>query len=276
VIHWNVDPNLVEFGFLRIRWYGMMFLTGFTIGYFIIRRVCLREGKNFERLENLLIYLVAGTAIGARLGHCLFYEPEFYFSHPLEILKIWEGGLASHGGTIGVVFAIWLYSRRYPEFGLIWILDRVSIPVPLVAAFIRIGNVMNSEILGRPSDVPWAFIFERVDKVPRHPAQLYESLAYLVLFIINMVLYRRNPNPRPGLLLGLTLAWIFAWRIAIEVFKENQEPFEAGMFLNMGQLLSLPFVAVGLFLVVRALRAPVAGPAPATSGNFSGKKRKRN
>lgn len=258
MIHWNVNPNIFELGPLRIRWYGLMFLMGFTIGYFIIRRVCQREGKNFERLENLLIYLIAGTAIGARLGHCLFYEPDYYLSNPLAILKIWEGGLASHGGTLGVIFAIWLYARRYPEFSLMWIWDRISIPVPLVAAFIRIGNVMNSEILGRPSDLPWAFVFERVDKIPRHPAQLYESLSYFVLFIINMLIYRRNSNPRPGFLLGLTLAWIFSWRILLEYFKENQEPFEAGMVLNMGQLLSLPFVIVGVVLMVRAfsLSAP--------------------
>lgn len=271
MIHWNVNPNLIELGPLRIRWYGLMFLLGFTIGYFIIRRICLREGKNFERLENLLIYLVAGTAIGARLGHCLFYEPDYYLSNPLAILKIWEGGLASHGGTLGVIFAIWLYARRYPEFGLMWIWDRICIPVPMVSAFIRIGNVMNSEILGRPSDVPWAFVFERVDKIPRHPAQLYESLSYLVLFVINMLIYRRNPNPRPGFLLGLTLAWIFAWRIALEYFKENQEPFEAGMFLNMGQLLSLPFVIAGIILMVRAYRKP----APAAEQEMPAKKKSK-
>jgi len=256
VIHWNVDPNIVEFGPLRVRWYGLMFLMGFTIGYFIIRRMCLREGKSFERLENLLVYLVLGTAIGARLGHCLFYEPEHYLSHPLEILKIWEGGLASHGGTIGVILAIWLYSRRHPEFSMMWILDRVAVPTALVASFIRIGNLMNSEILGKPADVPWAVVFERVDKIPRHPAQLYESLSYLVLFAITMTMYRRNPNPKPGLLLGVMLTWIFSWRIVLETFKENQEAFEAGMALNMGQLLSIPFVMIGVFLIVRALKSP--------------------
>jgi phosphatidylglycerol---prolipoprotein diacylglyceryl transferase len=256
VIHWNVDPNIFEYGPLRVRWYGLMFLMGFTIGYFIVKRMCQREGKSFERLENLLVYLVLGTAIGARLGHCLFYEPEFFLNHPIEIFKIWNGGLASHGGTIGVIFAVWLFSRWYKEFSFIWILDRISVPVALVACFIRIGNVMNSEILGRPSDLPWSFVFERVDKVPRHPAQLYESLSYLVLFFISSAIYKRNPNPKPGLLLGVTLTWIFAWRMVLEVFKENQEAFESSMVLNMGQLLSVPFVLIGVFLIVRALKMP--------------------
>jgi phosphatidylglycerol:prolipoprotein diacylglycerol transferase len=259
VIHWNVNPDLISFGALRIRWYGLMFLLGFTIGYFIIKSMCKRENKPFERLENLLNYLVIGTAVGARLGHCLFYEPDYYLAHPIEILKIWEGGLASHGGTVGVLIAIWLYSRRHPEFKMMWILDRISVPVPLVASFIRIGNLMNSEIIGRPANLPWSFVFEKIDKVPRHPAQLYESLSYFALFLINLTLYRRNPNPRPGFLFGITLVWIFTWRIVWEFFKENQEAFEASMLLNMGQLLSLPFIVVGIYFIVRALRGPNSG-----------------
>lgn len=239
-------------GPVRIRWYGLMFLLGFSVGYFVIKRMCAIEKKSFERLENLLIYLVAGTAIGARLGHCLFYEPAYYLSRPLEIFKIWEGGLASHGGTIGVILAIWLYSRRYPEFSFMWILDRISVPVAFVASLIRVGNLMNSEILGRPTDLLWAFVFKRVDAVPRHPAQLYESLSYMTLFWITMRLYKRNPKSPPGFLFGVTLTWIFAWRIVWEFFKENQEPFEAGMALNMGQILSIPFIAVGIFAIVRS------------------------
>jgi phosphatidylglycerol:prolipoprotein diacylglycerol transferase len=264
VIHWNVNPDLVSFGSLRIRWYGLMFLLGFSIGYFIVKWMCKRENKSFERLESLLNYLVIGTAVGARLGHCLFYEPDYYLAHPIEILKIWEGGLASHGGAVGVLIAIWIYSRRHPEFKLIWLFDRISVPVPLVASFIRIGNVMNSEILGRPTNLPWAFVFERVDKIPRHPAQLYESLSYFTLFLINLGIYRRNPNPPPGLIFGITFTWIFSWRIIWEFFKENQEAFEASMLLNMGQLLSLPFIAIGIYFIVRALRAKRAmGAKPA-------------
>lgn len=258
MIEWSVDPDLIAFGPLRIRWYGLMFLAGFTIGYFIVRDMCRREGKSFARLENLLIYLVAGTAIGARLGHCLFYEPGYYLSNPIEIFKIWKGGLASHGGTVGVMIAIWLYARRHPEFSILWIFDRLSIPVALVASFIRIGNLMNSEILGRPANVPWAFVFKRVDEIPRHPAQLYESLTYFALFVLSYALYLRNPKRVPGFFFGLLMVWIFGWRIILEFFKENQEAFEASMPLNMGQLLSIPFVVLGIYVLVRWFKSAKA------------------
>lgn len=258
MINWNVDPDLISFGPMRIRWYGMMFLMGFTIGYFVVKKMCAIEKKSFERLENLLVYVVLGTAIGARLGHCLFYEPGHYLSHPIEILKIWEGGLASHGGTLGVIAAIWLYSRKYPEFSFIWILDHLSVPTALVASFIRIGNLMNSEILGRQTDVPWAFVFLRIDQIPRHPAQLYESFSYLILFAITMTLYRLKPLRPPGFLFGIMLVWIFSWRFFLEMFKENQEAFEAGMTFNMGQLLSVPFVIAGLFLLFRSRKTSLS------------------
>lgn len=273
MIHWNVNPDLLTMGPLRIRWYGLMFLMGFTTGYFIIKRMCAIEKRSFERLENLLIYLVLGTAIGARLGHCLLYEPDYFLSHPIEIFKIWEGGLASHGGTVGVIFAIWLFSRRHPEFSFMWILDRISVPTALVAAFIRIGNLMNSEILGRPTNVPWAFVFQRVDQVPRHPAQLYESFSYMALFAITMTMYRRNPHRPPGLLFGIMLVWIFSWRMVWELLKENQEAFESAMTLNMGQLLSIPFIIAGVILIVHALRK---GASPQLSQAKPAGRRKKN
>jgi phosphatidylglycerol:prolipoprotein diacylglycerol transferase len=259
LIHWDVDPNLLQLGPVRIRWYGLMFLMGFTIGYFIVKWMCKVEKKSFERLENLLIYVVLGTAIGARLGHCLFYEPDYYLSHPIEIFKIWEGGLASHGGTVGVIFAIWLYARKHPEFSFMWILDHLSIPTALIAGFIRIGNLMNSEILGRPADLPWSFVFQRIDQIPRHPAQLYESFTYIALFLITITMYRRKPIRPPGLFFGIMLVWIFSWRIVWEMFKENQESFEQGMTLNMGQLLSVPFIIAGIILIIRARRIVAAG-----------------
>lgn len=270
MIEWSVEPDLIAAGPLRIRWYGLMFLAGFTLGYFIVRDMCRREGKSFARLENLLIYLVAGTAIGARLGHCLFYEPGYYLANPLEILKIWEGGLASHGGTLGVIVAIWLFSRKHPEFSFLWILDRISVPVALVASFIRIGNLMNSEILGRPTDLPWAFVFKRVDQIPRHPAQLYESLSYFVLFVVSYSIYRKDPKREPGFFFGLMLVWIFGSRILLEVFKENQEAFEASMLMNMGQLLSVPFVLMGFYFLIRWWKRPTASEEPAKAS----KKRK--
>jgi phosphatidylglycerol:prolipoprotein diacylglycerol transferase len=254
MIQWNPDPDILSVGPLHVRWYGLMFLLGFSIGYAIIRWMCQIEKKKFEELEGLLVYVMAGTMIGARLGHVLFYAPGYYLSHPLEILKIWEGGLASHGGTLGVILGVWLYSRRYPQFTFMWMLDRLSIPTAMVASFIRIGNLMNSEIIGRPTDVPWSFVFLRIDNIPRHPGQLYESIAYFTLFIFTMTLYRLKPIRPPGFFIGIMLIWIFLSRIFLEHFKENQEAFEKGMFWNMGQLLSVPFVLAGIFLLVQALR----------------------
>ncbi len=233
MIHWNPDPDIFSLGPIHVRWYGLMFLLGFSIGYSIIRWMCRIEKKSFEELEGLLIYVMAGTMIGARLGHVLFYAPGYYLSHPFEILKIWEGGLASHGGTLGVIIGIWLYSKSHPQFSTIWMLDRLSIPTAMVASFIRIGNLMNSEIIGKPTDVPWAFVFARVDQVPRHPGQLYESIAYMLLFVTTMTLYKRNPHRKDGFFFGIMLIWIFASRILLEYFKENQEAFEQGMFWNM-------------------------------------------
>lgn len=258
MIHWNPDPVLFAVGPLQIRWYSLMFLIGFTIGFQIIKRMCLRDGKPVEKLDTLLVWVVLATIIGARLGHCLFYDPDYYLSHPLDILKVWEGGLASHGGTLGVILALVMFSRRNPEFGTMWLLDHVCVPVPLVASLIRVGNVMNSEILGKPWNGPWSFVFTRVDQVPRHPGQLYESLAYMILFAINYTLYRKNPDRPAGFFFGLTIFWIFAARILLETFKENQEPFENGMLLNMGQILSIPLALAGLAIFVRALRAKPA------------------
>ena len=256
MIHWSPDPDLISLGPIHVRWYGLMFLIGFSIGYAIIKWMCQIEKKNFAELEGLLVYIMAGTMIGARLGHVLFYAPEYYLSHPLEILKIWEGGLASHGGTLGVIFSVWLYSRRYPQFPMMWMVDRLSIPTAMVASFIRLGNLMNSEILGKPTDKPWAFVFGLVDQVPRHPAQLYESIAYFALFIFTMTLYRRNPYRKPGFFFGVMLVWIFLARFILEYFKENQEAFEQGMLMNMGQLLSIPFVLFGIYLLVRPKPIP--------------------
>jgi phosphatidylglycerol:prolipoprotein diacylglycerol transferase len=258
MIHWHPNPILLELGPVQVRWYGLCFLAGFMIGYQFIRWVCRREGKPEAALDTLLTYLIVGTIIGARLGHCLFYDPGYYLAHPFEILEVWKGGLASHGGTLGVFIALLLFSRKHKEFPIAWLFDRVSIPVALTAAFIRLGNLMNSEIIGKPSNVAWSFIFDRVDQVPRHPAQIYESLTYLCLFFVTATIYKRNPKPPSGLIFGLSMIWIFASRVGLEYFKENQEPFEAGMFMNMGQILSFPFIILGIVMVVRALRSQKA------------------
>lgn len=259
MIHWNPSPDIFSFGPIHIRWYSLMFVAGFTIGYFIVKWMCRLEKKNFEELQDLLIYLVIGTTVGARLGHCLFYEPEYYLKHPLEILMIWHGGLASHGGTIGVMLALWIFSRRHPQFSFMWLLDRISVPVALTAAFIRFGNLMNSEIVGRPTDVPWAFIFDRVDQMPRHPTQIYESLTYLVLFFVLMWIYKKVRPLPAGLIFGVSMIWIFLSRIGWELLKENQVAFENQMSWNMGQLLSVPFVVLGIYLVIKALKNKPAG-----------------
>lgn len=255
MIHWDVSPTLVHLGPLQLRWYGLMFLAGFLIGYKVMKTMCQWEGKPTEKVDSLLTHVFLGTLIGARLGHCLFYEPKFYLSHPLEIFKIWQGGLASHGGGLGVIFAVWLFSRKNPEFSWTWVFDRVALLTVLTGGFIRIGNLMNSEIIGRPTDVPWAFVFERVDKLPRHPTQIYESLCYFTIALLGWLTYRKYKSKLPPLrLFGLVLALIFLSRFVIEFFKENQESFESAMILNMGQLLSIPFFLVGAFFYWRSFR----------------------
>ncbi len=255
MISWNVSPTIARLGPLQLRWYGLMFLIGFLLGYQGMKKICIWEKKPLEKLDSLLTYIFLGTLIGARLGHCLFYEPGYYFSHPMDIFKIWEGGLASHGGGLGVLFAIWLFSRKNVEFPMMWIFDRVAIFVVLTGAFIRIGNLMNSEIIGRPTHIFWAFIFERVDNLPRHPTQIYESLSYFVIALLGWFTYKKYKMKLPqGRIFGMTIALIFISRFIIEFFKENQESFEATLPVNMGQLLSIPFVLVGIYFYVRSFQ----------------------
>jgi prolipoprotein diacylglyceryl transferase len=256
-IHWNVDPTLFRLGALAPRWYGLLFASGFLIGFYLMRHVFQREDRPETDLDYLLLYLLGGTIIGARLGHVLFYAPGYYLSRPFEIIAIWEGGLASHGGLIGVPLAIWLYSRRRDNQPFVWLLDRLAAPVALTGSFIRLGNLFNSEILGKPADLPWAFVFERVDQTARHPVQLYESLSYFAIFTLLWSLYRHWGEDTPrGLLIGLFFTLIFGVRILLEWFKIEQAHFELALPLGMtmGQLLSIPAVAVGLWLIWRALQ----------------------
>lgn len=256
-INWNPDPELLSVGSFSIRWYGVLFATGFFIGYFIVKDFFKREALSMKLLDKLATYLVIATVVGARLGHCLFYEPSYYLSNPLDILKVWEGGLASHGGAIGIVIALWLYSRKY-NVKVLWILDRVAIPTALAAFFIRMGNLVNSEIFGVPTDLPWGFRFINaydptlaVD--PRHPTQIYEGLAYLLIFAFLMYqYYRKRANRNNGYFLSMFLILVFTARFFIEFLKEPQVGFESQMLLNMGQILSIPFVIAGgtiLYLV---------------------------
>lgn len=259
-IHWNVDPEIFHIGSLSVRWYGLLFATGFLFGYNIGERMFKFEGTDLKWLESLFIYLLVATVIGARLGHVLFYDWGYYSQHPGEILKVWHGGLASHGGALGIFVALIVWSKKVSKRSVFWVLDRVVVPTALVAAMIRTGNLMNSEIYGHQTDLPWGFIFVRGDKlndVPCHPTQIYEALSYLFTFGMMMFLFfKTNYRKKEGFLVGLFFVLVFASRFLIEFIKLDQETFEAGMALNMGQLLSIPFVLGGLFLMFRAIKRP--------------------
>lgn len=253
---WDVSPIMFSVLGRDVRWYGVLFATGFALCYVTLRKVFPKEGRSIEELDQLLMYVLIGTVAGARLGHCLFYEPERYLENPLEILFVWQGGLASHGGALGILVSIWLFAwKRKFNPSVWWLWDRVCLTVPIAGACVRLGNFFNSEIIGRPTDMPWSVIFSRVDEVPRHPSQLYEALSYLLIFGYMLWDYWRRDGRIPkGYFLGLCIASIFSVRILIEFTKENQEAFEASLPLNMGQLLSIPFVVIGIWLMWRSTR----------------------
>lgn len=270
-ITWSVDPAIFHFpeafpliGGREVRWYGFLFALGFALGAYLVNRIWKHEKLKEEWFDKLFIYVFVATAVGARLGHCLFYNPGYYLANPLEILKIWEGGLASHGGTLGIVIAVYFYSKNVTRTSMLWTFDRLVVPVGLVAAFIRIGNLMNHEIYGHETTVPWAFRFitniplwekgvPPVYSLPSHPTQIYEALCYLLTFAVCMWLYwKKDAQKKEGLIFGVFLVGIFLSRFFVEFLKNNQEAFEAGMLLNMGQLLSIPFIIAGVWLAVRA------------------------
>ena len=267
-IHWNPSEVALSLGSFSIRWYSLCWLIGLILAYFIVRRLYREQGIDHKKFEPLFIYCFLGILIGARLGHCLFYEPDVYLSSWTKFAEIFvpmqktaEGwkftgyeGLASHGGTIGIILALWLYCR-HTQLKPLTVMDNIGIATPLTACFIRLGNLMNSEIIGTQTDVPWAFVFERVDMVPRHPGQLYEAIAYLLFFFIGIAIYRRHrERVGTGYYLGLCLTLIFTARFFIEFTKREQVDFENGMLFNMGQLLSLPFIALGLWALLRGRR----------------------
>lgn len=266
-IHWNPSEVMLRIGGFELRWYSMCWLVGLTVGYLLMRRLYRQQKLGMEKFEPLFIYVFLGILVGARLGHCLFYEPQYFLSawdHMVEMIipvrHLDDGqwkfvgyqGLASHGGVAGLLAALWLYCRRMKMNGWV-VLDNFGICAPITSCFIRLGNLMNSEIIGKPTDMPWAFIFERVDMQPRHPGQLYEAIAYLVFFIIILYVYRKNPRKvGTGLFFGLCLTLIFTFRFIIEYTKEIQEAFEAGLPMDMGQILSLPLIAIGVWSIVRS------------------------
>ena len=280
-ITWTASPNLFSLGSITVRWYGLMFAIGFLVGYEIVYRIFRHEGARESWVGSLFIYVVVATIVGARLGHVFFYDWAYYSQHLGDIPKIWEGGLASHGGTLGIILAIWLYSRYVTRKPMLWTLDRLVVPVGLVAALIRIGNLMNHEIYGGETSLPWGFKFITNEAphhylnqfmngatptpefftAPCHPTQIYEALFYLLTFAMCLLMYWRwRCQEREGLIFGVFMLGIFVPRFFIEYIKNVQEPWEIAMRdswgIDQGQLLSIPFIVLGIWLIVRALRRP--------------------
>lgn len=274
-ILWDVTPEIID-GWKTPNWYGILFVTGLIIGYFVVKRMYKQANMSEESLDKLVIYMVVATIVGARLGHVLFYGPywdqftpdgylieEGYFSHPLSILKVWEGGLASHGGILAIAIALIIYSKRVIHKPVLWVLDRIAAPGAIGGAFIRLGNLMNSEIVGKESDAPWAFEFVHYwnedigayDPTPRHPAQLYEAIAYFLIFLIIMYMFwKMSAWKRPGVILGTFFILLFSARFFIEFFKVGQAARDAGLSINTGQWLSVPFIIAGIIILIWGLK----------------------
>ena len=275
-IVWNPDLEVFRLGPLAVRWYGLMWIIGLALAYFVVKRLYKEQKIKDEYFDPLFIYCFFGILIGARLGHCIFYEPDYFLTSgkgliemilPIRFLPeggfklIGYAGLASHGGTLGLMIALYMYVRK-TKLSIWTVLDNIAIATGTTACFIRLGNLMNSEIIGKVTDVPWAFIFEHVDKVPRHPGQLYEAIAYAILFCIMWTIYKRShqhptsntqhPQVGTGWYFGFCLAYIFTFRFFIEYTKEIQEAFEASLPIDMGQILSIPFIILGVYCMIKA------------------------
>ena len=284
-IHWNIDPTILHIGGFELRWYSLLFVSGFILGWYIMKSFFVREKISTDLLDPMLYMLLICTIVGARLGHCLFYQPDYYLGSWkgfLEIFMPWKGGLASHGGTIALIIGIWWYARKYGrknDFDFVWVLDHLVIPISFAACFIRLGNLFNSEIYGGPTTLPWGFVFERNgETVPCHPTQLYEAGTYLLLGCFLMWLYwKKLDKMYRGTFVGLFMIICFGSRFLIEFIKNDQVEFEADMALNMGQLLSIPFVLLGIGLLVYAYKTklpacavhPEKGPQKKEATHFA-------
>lgn len=249
---WEGSPILFSLGPVTVRWYGACFAAALWIGLSIMQRTFTQESKSQEALDKLFLYVIIGIVLGARLAHCLFYEPGYYLSHPIEILKFWKGGLASHGGGAGAALGVYLICRQY-KLSFVWLLDRFAIPTAIFGVFVRTGNFFNSEILGQPTGSDWGVVFARIDAVARHPAQLYEAFAYFCSVVILTLLYPKLKN-KAGALFGTFLVLIFSARIAVESVKLGQAKHMSDSLISMGQLLSVPFIVLGIGFIVMALR----------------------
>lgn len=261
-ITWNVSPEIFSIGPITLRWYGLLWGLAILAAYWVVIRIFKNENRPEEWSDKMFFYGAISLVIGARLGHCLFYGAGgdfwYYYKNPLEILKVWEGGLASHGGAIGLLIGMWLYTKRVTKKSYLYIMDRLVIGVAIGGALIRLGNLMNSEIYGEVTTMPWGFIFVRDGQTePRHPTQIYEMLYCLVTFAITMLMYWKGKlYRREGLIFGVFLIGIFLTRFLLEYIKNPQEAFEEGMLLNMGQILSLPLIIWGVYLIIRGIRRP--------------------
>lgn len=274
-ITWDVTPEIIE-GWKTPNYYGLLFVSGLILGYFVVKRMFKKEGIHEKYLDQLVLYTVVATIVGARLGHVFFYGPywdvvdahgvviqEGYLSHPMSIFKVWEGGLASHGGVIAILTALWIYSKYVVKLPMMWILDRIVVGIALAGCFIRLGNLMNSEIVGIPTDVPWAFSFPHFyndeiggyDDTPRHAAQLYEALAYIASFAVLMFLYwKKKFYEKSGVVFGAFLVLVFGARFLIEFIKLGQTDRDAELAINTGQILSIPLVLAGIYFIWKGLK----------------------
>ncbi|NQW31027.1 MAG: prolipoprotein diacylglyceryl transferase [Ignavibacteria bacterium] len=261
MIDWNIDPTLFTLGPLSPRYYGLLFAGAFLASYYFMRIMCNDAKKSQQDLDSLTITIIVSTIVGARLGHVLFYEPQIITQDFMEVFAVWHGGLASHGGAIGIITGLWIYHKRKKGYSMTWLLDRLAIVAAVSGLLIRVGNFFNSEILGMPTTMPWGVWFKRVDILPiyRHPAQLYEAVLCLVVFVLLWRLYKGGLAFRkPGMLIGLFMVLIFIGRFVIEFVKERQVGFEAGLLFDMGQLLSIPFVLAGAYYIWKASKTQVS------------------
>jgi prolipoprotein diacylglyceryl transferase len=253
-IHWNLEPNIpLPFDFFSIQWYGFMWTLSIFGSFFLGKWILKKENISEEHLVLLIQYIFIGSIVGARLGQVIFYDLPYFLENPLEIFKVWKGGLASHGGVIGGVLSVYIFSKTYPQYSMRWIFDRVALVIFLPAALIRIGNFFNSELYGRITDVPWAVIFDRVDNLPRHAVVLYEAGAYLLLQLVAILLYRKYSDTKPFLYVGIFFAGTFSVRFLLEFMKEAEGNLFLG-YISKTQLLSVPLILVGLTLLLFAFR----------------------
>lgn len=265
-INWDVDPEIINIFGISLRYYGLLFVTGLILSIYILKWMFKKENIPLENIDKLTMYGIIGIIIGARLGHCLFYEPNYYLSHPIEMILpikfistggiefIGYRGLASHGGALGLIVALIFYSKKTKQ-PMIKTIDLIAIVAPLAGSFIRLANLMNSEIIGIPTNKAWGFVFKRVDNIPRHPAQLYESFTYLIIFLVVFFLYKNKRNKfKNGFFFGLVVTLVFTARFFIEFVKERQVPFENSLALDMGQLLSIPYILIGIVFIIYGLQ----------------------